>query len=40
MAAVGLALLLVVNWGIELWRDYDKIVQLLGPQGNQAYFNY
>lgn len=40
MAAIGLALLLVVNWGIELWRDYDKIVQLLGPQGNQAYFNY
>ncbi|MBM3124660.1 MAG: hypothetical protein FJZ87_06250 [Chloroflexi bacterium] len=40
MVAAGLALLLVVNWGIEFWRDYDKIVQLLGPQGNQAYFNY
>jgi hypothetical protein len=33
-------LLLAVNWGFELARDWDKIVQLLGPNGNQSYFPY
>lgn len=32
--------LLVTNWGIELGRDWDKIAQLLGPNGNQSYFPY
>lgn len=33
-------LLLVTNWGLELHRDWDKIAQLLAPNGNQTYFNY
>ena len=33
-------LLLVANWGLELVRDWDKIAQLLGPNGNQSYFPY
>ncbi|MBV6452134.1 MAG: hypothetical protein MHPDNHAH_02887 [Anaerolineales bacterium] len=32
--------LLVTNWGLELIRDWDKIIQLLGPNGNQSYFPY
>lgn len=32
--------LLVTNWGLELARDWDKISQLLGPNGNQSYFPY
>lgn len=32
--------LLLANWGFELHRDADKIVQLLGPNGNQSYFPY
>jgi len=32
--------LLVTNWGLELVRDWDKIAQLLGPNGNQSYFPY
>jgi len=31
---------LVANWSFELVRDWDKIVQLLGPTGNQSYFPY
>ncbi len=38
--AVCVALLLSVNWGLELHRDADKILQLLGPNGNQSYFPY
>jgi hypothetical protein len=34
------AIYLVSNWGVELVRDWDKIAQLLGPDGNQAYFSY
>ena len=33
-------LLLLTNWGVELTRDWDKIMQLLGPNGNQSYFPY
>jgi 4-amino-4-deoxy-L-arabinose transferase-like glycosyltransferase len=33
-------ILLVVNWGIELHRDWDKILILLGPYGNHSYFPY
>ena len=32
--------LLFLNWGFELWRDADKLMQLLGPLGNQTYFPY
>ena len=38
--AIFAALLLVANWGFELNRDAAKIVQLLGPNGNQSYFPY
>jgi hypothetical protein len=33
-------LLLLTNWGLELARDWDKIAQLLGPDGNESYFSY
>jgi hypothetical protein len=33
-------ILLFANWGLELWRDADKLAQLLGPNGNQTYFSY
>jgi hypothetical protein len=33
-------LLLLTNWGLELTRDWDKIAQLLGPEGNKTYFPY
>lgn len=33
-------LLLLANWGVELHRDWDKIGQLLGPNGNKTYFPY
>jgi hypothetical protein len=32
--------LLFLNWGLELWRDADKLMKLLGPLGNQTYFPY
>jgi hypothetical protein len=38
--AVLAVCLLVLNWGLELLRDADKISQLLGPHGNQSYFPY
>ena len=42
--AVSLAALatvfLLLNWGLELARDADKIATLLGPSGNQTYFPY
>ena len=34
------ALLLLLNWGLELSRDADKIVQLLGPNGNFSNYPY
>ena len=37
---IVIAFLLIFNWGWELTRDWDKIAQLLGPNGNQAYFSY
>ena len=37
---VVIAVLLIFNWGWELTRDWDKIAQLLGPNGNQSYFPY
>jgi hypothetical protein len=38
--AMLVVLLLFLNWGLELSRDADKIVALLGPGGNQTYFPY
>lgn len=42
--AVALAIfgvfLLLANWGVELFRDADKIVTLLGPNGNNVYYPY
>jgi hypothetical protein len=39
LAALAVALLLV-NWGWELWRDWDKLSQLFGPNGNTLYLPY
>jgi hypothetical protein len=38
--AILCVLLLLTNWGLELIRDWDKIVQLLGPNGNRSYLPY
>src|SRR5215216_3784553 len=40
IVAVLTVCFLLANWGFELHRDADKIVQLLGPNGNQSYFPY
>jgi 4-amino-4-deoxy-L-arabinose transferase-like glycosyltransferase len=39
LATVLLALLWL-NWGLELWRDADKLGLLFGPDGNHAGFSY
>ncbi len=33
-------ILLFTNWGLELYRDADKIRLLFGPEGNKTYFPY
>ena len=38
--SVTCVFLLLLNWGLELNRDWDKIAQLLGPNGNETYFPY
>jgi len=38
--AILLVILLIMNWGMELTRDADKIAILLGPSGNQSGFPY
>jgi len=38
--AVLAAILLIANWGLELTRDWDRISQLLAPNGNHSYFPY
>jgi len=42
LVTIGVAcvFLLLLNWGLELIRDWDKIAQLLGPNGNVSYFPY
>lgn len=40
VTAVILIILLVLNWGLELHRDADKIAAILGPNGNQSHFSY
>jgi len=37
---ISCALLLLLNWSFELARDWDKIIQLLRPNGNESYFPY
>ena len=32
--------LLLLNWGLELWRDADKLALMFGPEGNTAHFSY
>jgi hypothetical protein len=32
--------LLCLNWGLELWRDADKLALLFGPNGNRTFFPY
>jgi 4-amino-4-deoxy-L-arabinose transferase-like glycosyltransferase len=36
----ALTLLLVFNWGYELWADRAHLAALLGPGGNETYFPY
>jgi hypothetical protein len=38
--AAALIFFLVLNWGLELHRDADKIAAILGPNGNQSHFPY
>ncbi len=38
--AMVLLALLWLNWGMELWRDADKLALLFGPDGNHAGFSY
>jgi hypothetical protein len=38
--ATLVAVLLFVNWGLELWRDASKLTLLLGPNGNVTFFTY
>lgn len=38
--AVGLIALLILNWGVELFRDADDLSILFGPDGNIARFDY
>jgi 4-amino-4-deoxy-L-arabinose transferase-like glycosyltransferase len=38
--AIVLLALLWLNWGMELWRDADKLAVLFGPGGNRAGFSY
>ncbi len=38
--AIVLLALLWLNWGLELWRDADKLTVLFGPGGNHAGFSY
>lgn len=40
VSALFLILLLCINWGLELQRDADKIITILGPNGNQSHFPY
>ncbi|MBX3048765.1 MAG: glycosyltransferase family 39 protein [Anaerolineales bacterium] len=39
LAALLLALLWL-NWGGEIWRDWEKLTILFGPEGNRAGFSY
>ncbi len=38
--ALVVALLLVLNWSLEIYHDWPVISQMLGPNGNQLYLPY
>lgn len=38
--SVLIAVLLLLNWGLEIARDWPSILRMLGPQGNQLYLPY
>lgn len=38
--ALAAILLLLANWGLELWRDADRLSLLFSPNGNQTNFSY
>ncbi|NPV57352.1 MAG: hypothetical protein HPY76_11870 [Anaerolineae bacterium] len=38
--AALLCLLLVANWGFDLWLDRERLVQIFSPGGNQSHFWY
>jgi hypothetical protein len=42
MLIIGLLIILALylNWGLELWRDTDKLALLFSPNGNHANFSY
>lgn len=41
LTLAGLAvLLLCLNWGLEIARDWDKLTLLFGPNGNTSHFTY
>jgi len=39
LAVVGVVLL-IFNWGYDLWMDAEKLKLLFGPDGNRTYFDY
>jgi 4-amino-4-deoxy-L-arabinose transferase-like glycosyltransferase len=40
LTAVCISLLLIINWGLELWRDRNLLMVLFGPEGNRSFFPY
>ena len=40
IVAAAVVFLLLINWGLELHRDADKIVTLFGPNGNRSFYPY
>jgi len=38
--ALLVVLLLVCNWGLQLWGEAWKLAILFGPNGNQGNFSY
>jgi len=39
-AALSLIALLLANWGLEIARDWDTLVQIFGPEGHRLYLPY
>jgi hypothetical protein len=40
IAAFIIVFLLVINWGMQIGRNADKLATLMSPNGNQSYFSY
>ncbi|NTW08927.1 MAG: hypothetical protein HGA28_05095, partial [Anaerolineaceae bacterium] len=38
--SVALCILLILNWGVEIRRDFASMQALFGPSGNTTYFAY